>query len=64
MVDVREFITDLFEDLRLALIGDRPIARRAEVDAGLFPFAQAVTLGLIVSGGAILYHLPVADPWP
>jgi len=65
VVDIREFITDLCEDLRLALIGDRPVVLRAEVDAGQFPFAQAVTLGLLANElvtTALKYAFPDGQP--
>ena len=48
-VEVREFLTDLCEDLRTSMIGVRPIILEIYAEPTKLPFPAAVTLGLIVN---------------
>ncbi len=47
--DIREFVLDLCQDLRVGMIGARPIILRAEIEHAQFPLSQAIILGLIVN---------------
>lgn len=49
VIDLRSFILDLCEDLRLTLIGDQHIVLQAESAEIQMPFTQAVTIGLVTN---------------
>jgi two-component sensor histidine kinase len=64
-VDVREFLEDLCEDLRVASIGLRPVRLETEVEQARLPFTTAVTVGLIVNEliqNALKYAFPADGP--
>jgi two-component system, sensor histidine kinase PdtaS len=48
-VDTREFITSLCEDLKVALVGLRPIALKVQVENHLLGQERAVPMGLIMN---------------
>jgi len=49
VIDLRSFILDLCEDLRLALIRDQHIVLQAESAEIQMPFTQAVTIGMVTN---------------
>lgn len=64
-VHLRSFICDLCEDLRIAMIGSRPISLLAEIVDGQFPLAQAITIGLVINElvtNALKYAFPDDQP--
>jgi two-component sensor histidine kinase len=49
VLDVRDFLAGLCDDLRAAKIGARPIALSVRCAEARLPFADAITLGMIVN---------------
>jgi two-component sensor histidine kinase len=60
-VDTQEFITLLCEDLKIALIGLRPISLKVQVESHLLAQERAVPMGLIINElltNALKYAFP------
>lgn len=49
VVGTHEFLTGLCVDLRVALVGERPIALVVEVENHILPLGRAVSLGLVLN---------------
>jgi two-component system, sensor histidine kinase PdtaS len=61
VVDVRDFICGLCDDLRSAIVGSRPVALLCDVEGHGISHAQAVSLGLIANElitNAVKYAFP------
>jgi two-component sensor histidine kinase len=60
-VDVREFLSGLCNDLRVAALGTRPITLRTQLEHAELSFEAAISLGLIVNElvqNAVKYAFP------
>jgi two-component system, sensor histidine kinase PdtaS len=60
-VDTREFITSLCDDLKVALVGLRPISLKVQVESHLLAQERAVPIGLIINElltNALKYAFP------
>ena len=64
-VDIREFLSEVCNDLRVSAIGARPITILTELDPVELPFEAAISVGLIVNElvqNAIKYAFPGERP--
>lgn len=53
VVATREFLTGLCGDLRVALVGERPVALVVEAEDHILPLGQAVSVGLVLNEALI-----------